>query len=293
MSWRTVVVSKRSKLDYKMNYLVVRNIEDTKKIFLDEIYVLIIESTAVSITAVLINELISRKIKVIFCDEKRNPSSELIGYYGSHDTSMKYRNQLSWTKHTKELVWTEIVREKINNQSKLLKENGVEDYILLEKYCDELEHFDVTNREGHAAKVYFNLIFGSEFSRSDSSSHINSALNYGYAILLSSINREIVSMGYMTQFGLFHDNMFNQFNLSCDLMEPFRIFIDRIVLEMDVKKFDSEEKKELLNRIFERSILIDNQNMYFSNAINVYCRSVFDALNENDISRLKFWRYEL
>ncbi len=90
MSWRTVVVSSSAKLDYQMGFLVVR-CNETTKIHLNEIGVLIIESTAVSITAYLLSELSKHKIKVIFCDEKRNPSSELVSYYGCHDTSAKVR----------------------------------------------------------------------------------------------------------------------------------------------------------------------------------------------------------
>lgn len=176
MSWRTVVIRSRAKLDYKMNYMVVRKLEETSKIFIDEIHTLIIESTAVSLTAALLNELTKNKVKIIFCDEKRNPSSELIGYYGSHDTSAKYRSQISWSQSIKEKVWTEIVREKIKNQSKLLKELGHEEYMMLEEYYKQVELFDTTNREGHAAKVYFNALFGKGFSRSDEEP-INSALN--------------------------------------------------------------------------------------------------------------------
>ena len=83
MSWRIVSISSISKLDLKLNYLVVRGENKTTKIYLSEISILIIENTAVSLTAALLNEMIKRKIKIIFCDEKRNPSSELIGYYGS------------------------------------------------------------------------------------------------------------------------------------------------------------------------------------------------------------------
>lgn len=291
MSWRTVVIRSRAKLDYKMNYLVVRKLEETSKIFIDEIHTLIIESTAVSLTAALLNELTKNKVKIIFCDEKRNPSSELIGYYGSHDTSAKYRSQISWSQSIKEKVWTEIVREKIKNQSKLLKELGHEEYVMLEEYYKQVELFDTTNREGHAAKVYFNALFGKGFSRSDEEP-INSALNYGYAILLSAINREIVSMGYMTQFGLFHDNMFNQFNLSCDLMEPFRIFVDRKIISMNIGELNSKAKLRIIEAMND-TIDIDGQNMYFNNALKIYCKSVFDALNNSDVLEIKFWKYEL
>ena len=91
MSWRTVIISSAAKLDYQMGYLVIRK-DDVTKINLSEIETVMIESTSVSLTVALLCELTKKKIKVIFCDEKRNPSSELISYYGAHDTSLKVRN---------------------------------------------------------------------------------------------------------------------------------------------------------------------------------------------------------
>lgn len=79
MSWRIVVISKRAKLDYQLGYLVVRN-EEVTKIHLSEISTILIESTAATVTTSLLAELTKKRIKVIFCDEKRNPSSELVGY---------------------------------------------------------------------------------------------------------------------------------------------------------------------------------------------------------------------
>ena len=96
MSWRTVIISSAAKLDYQMGYLVIRK-DDVTKIHLSEIETVMIESTSVSLTVALLCELTKKKIKVIFCDEKRNPSSELISYYGAHDTSLKVRNQIAWT----------------------------------------------------------------------------------------------------------------------------------------------------------------------------------------------------
>ena len=113
-------------------------------------------------------------------------------------------------------------------------------------YIDELELNDKSNREGHAAKVYFNALFGKSFSRNDECP-INAALNYGYSIVLSVFNREITANGYLTQLGLFHDNMFNQYNLSCDLMEPFRPFVDISVKDMNPQKFEKEEKISIFN----------------------------------------------
>lgn len=291
MSWRTIVISSTAKLDFQMGFLVIRR-EDTKKVHISEVGMLFIESTAVSITAALLCELIKHKVKVVFCDEKRNPSSELIPYYGSHDCSAKLRNQIAWSDNIKKAVWTEIISEKIRNQAgylRLLDKNNSANK--LEEYLKEMEFGDETNREGHAAKVYFNALFGKQFTRTEENS-INAALNYGYSLILSCVNREIAYNGYLTQLGLFHDNMFNQFNLGSDLMEPFRPIIDRVVVNVMPEKFEHDEKMIMLQTL-QQIVIIDNRSEYLNRAIQVYCRSVFDALNDQDPSLIKFWRYEL
>ena len=271
MSWRTVIISSTAKLDYQMGYLVIRK-DDVTKIHLSEIETVMIESTSVSLTAALLCELTKKKIKVIFCDEKRNPSSELISYYGAHDTSLKVRNQIAWTDDIKKHVWTEIVAEKIRKQALHLQHWKCEEADLLYQYINEIEFGDVTNREGHAAKVY-----------------LNAALNYGYSLLLSTFNRCVVANGYITQLGLFHDNVFNQFNLACDLMEPFRPLVDLKVKKMAFPFFEKEEKHEMVS-LLKEEVTIGNRNEYLTNAIKIYTRSVFDALNDNDVSQIKFYR---
>ena len=290
MSWRTVVVASSAKLDYQLGYLVVRK-EDVTKIHINEIAMVIIESTAVSLTAALLSEMMKRKIKVIFCDEKRNPSSELIPYYGSHDTSIKVKNQIDWSAEIKEAVWTEIVTEKIRKQAEHLRYWNRQEADMLEQYIGEIEFGDVTNREGHAAKVYFNALFGMDFTRT-AENNINAALNYGYGILLSTFNREIVANGYITQIGLFHNNMFNQFNLGSDLMEPFRPIVDLWVKNMRLDTFEHAEKMEIL-RMLQKEVLIAGRKEYVSNAIKIYCKSIFDALSDKDTSLIKFYGNEL
>ena len=290
MSWRTIVISNNAKLDYQIGYMVVRGAKTTK-IHLNEIGTLIVESTAVSMTSYLLSELMKSKIKVIFCDEKRNPSSELIPYYGCHDTSSKIRKQIEWTKDNKDHIWTEIVSEKIRQQALLLKRYGKIEANMLFDYVENIEFGDVTNREGHAAKVYFNALFGKKFTRTDDIP-INAALNDGYSILLSIFNREIVAAGYITQIGLFHDNMFNQFNLASDLMEPFRPLVDDEVIKLKPERFGKDEKHSILE-ILNKEVLIGSKNEVLTNAIKIYCRSVFEALNERDVSLLRFYYNEL
>ena len=287
MSWRTVVITSRCKLDYKMGFMVVRA-EETKKIFLDEIAVLLIENPAVSMTGCLLEALIEKKIRVIFCDARRTPNAELVPYYNSYDCSRKIKAQIAWTEDIKGAIWADIVAEKIRKQADFLEElEKFNESSLLRSYLSQIEPHDATNREGHAAKVYFNALFGMDFTRSEENT-TNAALNYGYSIILSAFNREIVAHGYLTQLGVFHDNMFNHFNLSCDLMEPFRILVDRKVRGMTFTAFGSDEKHILVNLLNE-TVIINQTRQTVLNAIKYYCRSVFDALNDGDLSLIQFY----
>lgn len=291
MSWRTIVVSSSAKLDYQLGFLVVRT-DTTTKVHLNEISVLMLESTVISLTASLVNELLKRKIKIVFCDEKRNPCGEVIPYYGSHDTSIKIRKQILWDNAIKAVIWTEVVSDKIRKQSEFLAELRKQtEADLLKSYLSEMTLGDTTNREGHAAKVYFNAVFGMQFTRAEENP-INAALNYGYAIILSAFNREVVNNGYITQLGIFHDNMFNPFNLSSDIMEPFRILVDRKVYSMQPEKLEHEEKAELVNLLNEEVYIADRKE-YVNNAIKIYVKSVLDALSENDSSMIRFYKNEL
>lgn len=291
MSWRTVVISNRCKLDLKMGFMVVRG-EETKRVFLDEIAILLIENPAVAMTGCLLQALTEKKVRVIFCDEKRSPFAELSPYHTAYDSSRKIRMQTTWNEDIKGAVWSEIISEKIRNQSALLRELEKErEAELLSSYLGQIEKYDATNREGHAAKVYFNAIFGMDFSRSSDNS-INAALNYGYGLLLSAFNREITVSGYLTQIGLFHTNVFNPHNFSCDLMEPYRVIVDRFVLNKRLTIFDTEEKHAMLS-ILNDEVKIANTTQTVLNSIRVYCHSVFEALNEGDISKIIFYQKEV
>lgn len=289
MTWRTVVISSNSKLDLKLNYLVVRT-DEIRKVHLSEISVLIIESTAVSVTSMLLCELCRRKIKVIFCDETHNPYGELVPHHGSHDSSGKLRSQITWDDDIKGMVWRRIIGEKIRRQSLVLSRFDLDRSMMLKGYADDVQDHDATNREGHAAKVYFNTIFGDGFSRKEDCVW-NSCLNYGYAILLSAVNREISSLGYSNELGIFHDNVYNHFNLGCDLMEPLRPLVDRIVLDMDAIAFNTECKRSLAN-ILNQIVVIDDRTMHLSDALPIYVKSVMDSLDSGNTDRMRFCEYE-
>ncbi len=284
MGFRTVIVKNRAKLETRLNSLIVRG-EQERKIFIDEINTLIIQSTAVSLTASLLCELMKRNIKVVFCDEKHNPQSELLPYYGAHNTSKRYKEQFTWDECVKAKIWKEIIKKKIQGQAEHLLDNGFFNQSeLLQTYIPEIQDNDLTNREGHAAKVYFNCLLGGDASRK-SGGFINGCLNYGYAVLLSAFNREIVASGYLTQIGIWHDNEFNQFNLACDLMEPFRVIVDRTAF--GIQEGDKEFKRKMAN-VLNYKTYIDGKNTTLDLAIRQWTKSVFHALEGKNETLLLF-----
>ncbi len=289
--WRVIVITGRSKLDLRYNSISIRRDNGTDFIHIGEVNTLILETTTISITAALMCELIKQKVKVIFCDEKSNPHFELLPFYGSHDCSAKIKEQIAWTDFLKESLWTVIVTEKIENQMKLLKKLNKEEYKILQEYASQIEHNDNTNREGHSAKIYFSALFGNNFSRNKENS-LNAFLNYGYQLLLSTFNKEIVANGYLTQIGIFHKNMFNYYNLSSDLMEPFRVIVDELAYKENPQKFEKDEKRKLQN-ILNLKFRINNVNHYLSDVIKIYTKSIFDALSSNDLSLVRFFQDEL
>ena len=279
MSFRTVVITKQSKLSYKNRYLAVKSELEENYIHLSEIDTIIVDSIAVSISSYLLKELADNKINIIFCDEKHNPFGELNSFYSSHNTSKKILIQTKWNNKQKDELWSLIVKNKIINQALLLNKIKSENYDLLMSYVNEVRVGDKTNREAHSAKVYFNALFTKSFIR-NANDNINAALNYGYSILLSNFNKEIINNGYLTQLGIHHKSEFNQFNLACDLMEPFRPIIDNFVYYNQTREFDSKYKLDLIN-IFNNNYKYLSKNYTLKDIIKMYTKNTLDCLSDN------------
>lgn len=289
MSFRTVVITKQSKISYKNRFLVVKQEDDEKYIHLSEIDTIIVDSVSVSISSYLLKELSDNKINIMFCDEKHNPFGELISYYSKHNTSKMIKEQIEWKISDKNKLWTRIVKNKIMNQALLLNKIKSNKYELVLSYVDEVIDGDKTNREGHAAKVYFNAIYGNNFAR-NLDNEINSALNYGYSVLLSFINKEIINNGYLTQLGIHHKNEFNQFNLTCDLMEPFRVIIDEFVYYNRERKFDTEYKLNIIN-IFNKTFKYQGKKYTLKDIIRIFVKNTLESV-DNQKKYKEFIYYE-
>lgn len=278
MGWRTVVVNTHSKLSYKNNHLIFKDASRTELIHLSEVDILLLETTDIVLSTMLIKRLVDENILVIFCDDKRLPTAMLMPYYACHDSSLQLSNQITWSEDVKAEVWTTIIAQKILNQAMYLGDCGFfeKSQSVIDLY-NGLELFDPSNREGHAARIYFNTLFGNDFSR-EQDNDINAALDYGYTLILSMFAREVVVCGCMTQFGLKHANQFNQFNLASDIMEPFRPIIDRIVYEN--RNDDFVKIKRELFTIFSDTFLYNGKEMYLSNIISDYTKKVIKTLNQ-------------
>lgn len=278
MSFRTVFIESPCRLYYQSGYMVVRKEDDTVKIHLSEISSIVLQTMQVNISAYLLSELAKQKVSLVTSDEKCNPIGQYLPLYGAHNVSKRIGEQLAWGEPIKKRVWQRIVKDKIHQQARFLEEREYPEAKILYQIIPEVRSGDTTNREAQAARIYFQTIFGKEFSREQDSA-VNAALNYGYAILLSMVNREIVSRGYLTQQGICHRSEYNAFNLACDFMEPFRPAVDQLVVDYLPGIFDSEVKRVLVD-IANKGVSYRDGSYRLSSVVSLYIQDCLNALNK-------------
>ena len=250
---------------------------DTKMVHLSEISSIVVQSTQANITAYLMSELAKQKIPLVVADTKGNPIAQSLPIYGAHNVSKRIEEQLAWTEPSKKRVWQRVVQDKITHQADVLEARAREGgAALLRQLPQEVRSGDPTNREAHAARVYFKELFGDDFSRDDETP-VNAALNYGYAIIMSAVNREIVSRGYLTQIGIFHRNEYNHFNLGCDFMEPFRPLVDKLVFD-NVEDGFTQDVKRLLVDMLNMQVAYRGGMYRLSSVISLYVADCLSAL---------------
>lgn len=240
-------------------------------IHLSEISMMVIESTAAYISSYLMSELAKECIPVVFCDVQHNPIGQYSPIYGAHNSTKRIREQIAWNKGIADRLWQRIVVSKIHNQAVILARLGLAQTTMLREYEECVQLGDASNREGHAAKVYFNALFGNGFNR-DKECGINAQLNYGYSILLAWLNREITARGQLTQLGINHCNEYNHFNLSCDFMEPFRPVIDWYVVNHSEQELGKQAKTELLT-LFDDYYYIEQGRYRLSSILSLFTKT--------------------
>ena len=277
MGWRSVIITQHAKLTYSMQMMIVQTRDGINQIPIEDINLLLVSTTQAVITSALISKLAQNQTKVIFVDEKDNPVVETAVYYPGARNMAKLKKQFNWDEHLKEVLWTRIVSQKIKNQIAVLANYHL-DKDEVQSELDQLEINDESNREAIAARKYFMLLFDKNFVRRDTNA-INATLDYGYAILLSSFNREIALNGYLTYFGIHHCSQENQFNLASDLMEPFRPFVDYWVKAHEKIKELTPDIKYGLVELLSLEIKFNGKKTLLTNAITVYVRECLKFLS--------------
>lgn len=268
MGWRSVIITQHAKMTYSMNMMVVQTRDGINQIPIADINLLLVSTTQAVITSALISKLAENQTKVIFVDEKDEPVVETVGYYPGARNLSKLNSQFNWDSQLKEKLWTKIVDRKITNQIAVLKNYQLE-WQNVQDELDQLELNDATNREAIAARKYFMTLFDKTFVRRDNNA-VNGALDYGYAILLASFNREIAVNGYLSYLGIHHHSEENCFNLASDLMEPFRPFVDYWVKAHEKIKQLTPDIKYGLVELLSLEIKYNNKKTILSNAISEY-----------------------
>lgn len=258
--------------------MVVRKEDETSKVHLSEVSSVILQTQQVYLSAYLLSEFAKNKISLVVSDEKHNPVGQYLPLYGAHNTSKRIVEQLRWGEPIKKRVWQHVVRDKIYHQARFLEERDYDEAKILHGAIPEVRSGDTTNREAQAARIYFSALFGDGFNR-NAEIPLNAALNYGYAILLSMVNREIVSRGYLTQCGICHRNEYNQFNLACDFMEPFRPAVDRLVVDFFTGDFDVDTKRALAD-LANKGMVYKGGTYRLISVVSLYVQDCLNALNK-------------
>ena len=284
MGWRVVYIEESQRLSLYLDNLKVHLNEDQEILIpLKDINSLICDNYKMTMTVQLLNQCAENNINVVICGIDHQPKMTMIPHSAHHTMSLVLRKQINWDDAKKQLLHQQIIQSKILNQVRVLKLKLIDDsrLVRIESFISEVEPGDPGNREGLAAKMYFNLMFGSDFIRFENDP-VNAGLNYGYAILRSQISKIIYSKGLNASVGIFHKGPSNMFNLSDDIIEPFRPIIDSYVYDhlRLANEFNATHRKDLI-RLTTEKISINNQSHTIFNAMNIMIESIIKYFDDD------------
>ena len=198
---------------------------------IEDIGCVVLENQMINITMPLLNELVKNNVAVIICDNRQMPTSMLMGLDTNSTQAESLKFQVAVSEPQKKQAWKQIIEVKIRNQAALLKKYGFA-YEGLKSLYMNVKSGDTDNREGLAARIYWNNLFGDGFKREREGAPPNTMLNYGYSILRAATARALLGSGLLPNFGIFHKSRYNAFPLADDVMEPYRPYVDEIVFEL-------------------------------------------------------------
>ena len=280
-------------LSLRYGQLVVNSKDKDKSLTrpIEDIGYIVIDNPMISITMPLLNELCKNNVAVIFCDDKQMPLSMLMPLEANSTLQESYRFQIEASAPVKKQMWKQLVEAKIRNQAALLERIGKEGNELKPFYMN-VKSGDSDNREGAAARLYWSRLFDDGFKRDREGVPPNVLLNYGYTVLRAAVARAIVGSGLYLAFGIFHRNRYNAFPLADDLMEPYRPFVDEIVVNLskdnEVGELDKQTKAAILRLLFT-DVKIGKVTRPLEVALSITTASVVKVL-KGDVQKLSLPR---
>ena len=298
MSWRIVMVEQGEYLRLKMDNLYIKKGKSEYTIPLSDISMVLVSNQDAIITTRLLDAFTQYNISLVTCDYKHQPNGIFTGLNTNSRATKIFKNQISWTENFKDETWSKIIYYKIYNQKavmeKIMDDSVTEQISLFKEYLNQIEPGDITNREGHAAKVYFNTLFGSDFVRNDDVDIRNACLNYIYTIVRAYFARLVVAYGLSGMISVHHKNEYNNFNLVDDLMEPFRPYCDLYVINIleDIESFNLEVRIKLVD-ILNSRIKYNNQSVMMCVAIERYIASFLKYCRSGEIEEFLPPRIEI
>lgn len=269
---------------------MIENDEGKTTIPIEDITAIILESPQITLTSSFLALCQEHSVVIITCDEKHMPNGILLSFQRHSRQSQIAHIQQSISQPFKKRLWQKIIQAKIINQASCLEKYHHKKEKYLMSLIEKVQSGDPKNIEAQAAKFYWPHLFGETFTRSQDNT-INASLNYGYAIIRSYISRNLTASGLFPAFGIHHNNQLNAFNLSDDIMELFRPFVDDTVFELyqlghlGDDQLSPKLKQKLVNLV-HNPCFIHNQNFSLCTAIEQIVFSLVKSMMNNDISHL-------
>lgn len=268
---RTLFFGNPAYLSLRNEQLVIkRNDPDTGQELvstaaIEDIGVVVLEDRQITITNAALDALLANNCAVITCDEKHMPSGMMLPLSGNTTQSERFQLQIEASLPLRKQLWQQTIQAKIHNQAAVLKHCLNAEIGNMRVWERDVKSGDSDNLEGRAAAYYWKMLFPEfdSFTRGRDEDCPNNLLNYGYAILRGVMARALVSSGLLPTLGIHHHNRYNAYCLADDVMEPYRPYVDTLVLQIlhsgaDCSQLTTDLKRRLLS-IPVMEVLIDGQ----------------------------------
>lgn len=286
MAWKGVHITRPARLSIRQSQLCVEQ-DETTTVPLEDVAWIILDSHQATVTVSLLASCAEQGIALITSDRRHMPSALTLPFHTHHRTAAIARLQLDAPSPFKKRLWQTIIRAKINNQAKVLRQVGRLRSEPLDKMAKRVRSGDPENVEAQAARAYWRALFD-DFTRANETDLRNKMLNYAYAVLRGCVARALVACGFLPAIGIHHESVTNPFNLVDDVMEPLRPLADLAVLECfhgrETQDGFTREDRQVLSGLPLREALVGSEVQALLHASEAMAQSLGRAFEQRDVA---------